>query len=115
MSERAENWVREPALHRKKDGWLFLASDGSARFLDRTWYHGARNAYWLAIATGWLCYRIIILFGTGSVNGLRWRLLPSAGDWIYRDQGGRCSSLAMFIDVELARRDSAAQACEATP
>ena len=94
----------EPALHRKRDGWLFIRSDGNSYFLEPMWLDGAKIAFALATIKAWISYRIFMLVGVGRINGLRWKLLPSVGDWAYRDDHGRLSSLAMFIDADLARR-----------
>ena len=95
---------RTPELHRKRDGWLFIDDDGRVLFLGPLWYRGAQIAYAAATVKAWICYRLFMLLGLGRINGLRWRLLPSAGDWAYRDDYGRLSSLAVFIHCDLKRR-----------
>jgi hypothetical protein len=96
---------REPELHRKGDGWLMIRSNGDSYFLDRMWLDGARFAYWLDLAKAWAAYRIVHHFPLGRVGGLRWGLLPSYGDWVYRSEGGRLASLAHFIDADLWKRE----------
>ena len=55
-------------------------------------------------ALAWLkaliAYVIVERFGVGNrVDSWRWRLLPSYGDWIYRNDGGRMSSFARFVEL----------------
>lgn len=67
-------------------------------------------------AAAWIkalfAYAVVERFGVGNrVDSWRWRLLPSYGDWIFRDdEQGRLSSLGRFVELrdwrqKLARED----------
>jgi hypothetical protein len=55
-----------------------------------------------------------MLFGLGRINGLRWRLLPSAGDWAYRDEYGRLSSFDRFLECRRGHHQSSRRSQRAT-
>lgn len=91
---------REPELHRKRDGWLLIRSDGDSHFLEPLSFQVARVAFAGATVKAFLAYTLFMVVGFfGDGVGLWGWLLPSVGDWAYRDDGGRLSSLARFIDA----------------
>jgi hypothetical protein len=67
-----------------------------------------RVRYAAATGKAFLAYSLFRLVGCFGGLGLWQWLLPSVGDWIFRSDHGRLSSLASFIDAERHRRDKTA-------
>lgn len=94
-----------PSLRRIGRAYVFTRSDGNGYLIDWWWLEGAKIAFGIAYAKAWFANVVITLFGIGDKDGRRWRLLPAYGDWIFRNDYGRLSSLARFVDCELYFRD----------
>ncbi len=99
-----------PLLYRVAGRWCFIRDDGACYFLERVWVDGARFAYIGANVKGFLAFCLVRVLGLGCLDDWRMRLLPSAVDWAFRTDYGRCSSLAHFINADLYRREREAEA-----
>jgi hypothetical protein len=71
-----------------------------------------RTVQRVQFAVAWIkaliAFAIVERFGVGNrVDSWRWRLLPSYGDWIYRKDEGRLSSLACFVELREWHRNLA--------